>query len=120
MSADVYLDVPGWNGGTTTAEALVRHLPVVTLEGEVARGRMGAAMLRHLGVTDGLAHTAEQYVQVAAGLGRDAAWRADVRHRVALTSHRIHDDHDRVAGLAAFLEGAVRRAGTSGSTAAHH
>lgn len=110
MAADVYLDVPGWNGGTTTAEALVRHVPVVTLEGEVARGRMGAAMLRHLGVTDGLAGSPDEYVRRAVALGRDAALRADVRRRLALTSRRIHDDGARLDGLAAFLESAVRAA----------
>ena len=111
MAADVYLDVPGWNGGTTTAEALVRHLPVVTLEGEVARGRMGAGMLRHLGVTDGLARTPDDYVRRAAALGRDAGLRAEMRRRLAQSSRRIHEDDARLDGLAAFLEEAVREPG---------
>ena len=111
MAADVYLDVPGWNGGTTTAEALVRHVPVVTLEGAVARGRMGAGMLRHLGVTDGLARTPGDYVRRATALGRDAGLRAEVRRRLAQSSRRIHEDGARLDGLAMFLEGAIREPG---------
>jgi len=109
-SADVYLDVPGWNGGTTSAEALARGVPMVTLQGDLARSRMGAAMLRHVGVTDGLAASADEYVDLAAGLGHDAAHRGDVRRRLAAAAGRISDDTARLDGLAEFLEGAVRAA----------
>jgi predicted O-linked N-acetylglucosamine transferase (SPINDLY family) len=116
MAADMYLDVPGWNGGTTTAEALVRHLPVVTLEGEVARGRMGAGMLRHLSVTDGLARTPDDYVRRAVALGREAGLRTEVRRRLAQNGRRIHEDGARLDGLAAFLEGAIRKAAEPGGS----
>ncbi len=114
VAGDVYLDVPGWNGGTTTAEALVHHVPVVTLEGPVARGRMGAGMLRRVGLEDCVAVTPEEYVEVAARLGRDAAVRDAVRRRLAATAHRIHDDGARVDGLAGFLRSAAGRTGECG------
>lgn len=107
MSSDVYLDVPGWNGGTTTAQALTRHIPMVTLEGHLARSHMGSAMLRYLGISETVAHTPDDYVRIGVRLGQDADWRADIRHRLTLTSHRISDDQARIDGLAAFLERAV-------------
>ncbi len=116
VSADAYLDVPGWNGGTMTAEALVRNLPVVTIEGAIARSRMGAAMLRHLDVTDTIAFTADDYVRLAIRLGHDVAWRESLRRRLAVTSHRVHDDTARVDGLAAFLERAIHHAAGAGSS----
>ena len=113
-ATDVYLDVPGWNGGTTTAEALVHWVPAVTLEGPVARGRMGAGMLRHVGLKDFIAATPAEYVEVAARLGRDATVRDAVRRRLAGTAHRIHDDGARLDGLAGFLRRAAGRPGARG------
>ena len=113
-ACDVYLDVPGWNGGTTTAEALAHHVPVVTLEGSVARGRMGAGLLRHVGLEDGIAATPDDYVELAARLGADPAARDAVRRHLAGTAHRIHDDAERVDGLAGFLRRAAGRTGEDG------
>ena len=79
----------------------------MTLEGRLARSRMGAAMLRHVGITDGLAHSEDEYVQLAVGLGRDASWRADMRRRLSASSPRISDDTARLDGLASFLRAAV-------------
>jgi protein O-GlcNAc transferase len=108
--ADVYLDVPGWNGGTTTAEALVWHVPVVTLRGGLARSRMGAAMLQHVGVADGLAADEDEYVRMAAELGHDPARREAVRERLRQASGLISDDTARLDGLAVFLTTAVQAA----------
>ena len=112
---DVYLDVPGWNGGTTSAGALARHVPMVTLEGVMARGRMGAAMLRHLGLTEGLARTPDDYVAAVAGLARDAERRRALCGRLAAASSRLGDDTRRTDALAAFFEQAVRDARAAGS-----
>ena len=107
--ADIYLDVSGWNGGTTTAEALGFSLPVVTLEGDLARGRMGAAMLRHLGVNELIATYPEDYVRLAVRLGLDRVWRLRMRARIEAKRHLITDDSARIEGLADFLLDAIPR-----------
>ncbi|CAK0750711.1 protein O-GlcNAc transferase [Gammaproteobacteria bacterium] len=111
--ADVYLDAIGWNGGTTTATALGYDLPVVTLAGPVFRGRMGMAMLRHVGVPDTVAATPDDYVTIAIRLGQDEAWRRAMRERIAHGKHRLYDDPSRAAALATFLEEVGRGQTTS-------
>lgn len=104
---DVFLDAIGWNGGTTTAAALGHALPVVTLAGKLMRGRMGAAMLGRLGLTELIATDAEGYVAAAVRLGQDTAWRRNVGERLAATKHRLYDDAAPLAALESFIVAAV-------------
>jgi predicted O-linked N-acetylglucosamine transferase (SPINDLY family) len=62
---DVYLDCPAFSGYTTAWQANHRGLPIVTLEGEFLRQRLAAALLRQIGITDGIALSRDQYVQIA-------------------------------------------------------
>lgn len=86
-AADVFLDTPDWSGGNTCLEALACGLPVVTLPGAFLRGRHSAAMLAALGL-DGpgplrlVAQDADDYVQLAAKLAQDPAFRAAVRAHI--------------------------------------
>jgi predicted O-linked N-acetylglucosamine transferase (SPINDLY family) len=106
--SDIYLDNIGWNGCITTVDALCRDLPVVTLTGPVARSRMGMAFLRHLGIAETVAGSADEYVETAVRLAADPAWRQTLRNRIAAAKSRLFDDAARVQGLASFLEAAVR------------
>ena len=110
VHSDIYLDSIGWNGGNTTAIALGYDLPMVTLTGPVFRGRMGTAMLRLMGIEETIAATPREYVEIAVRLGKDAEWRQQLRRRIAQGKHRIYDDPDVAAGLAAFLENAIAMA----------
>lgn len=62
---DVYLDCPAFSGYTTAWQAIHRGLPIVTLEGEFLRQRLAAGLLRQIGITDGIALSRDQYVQIA-------------------------------------------------------
>jgi protein O-GlcNAc transferase len=62
---DVYLDCPAFSGYTTAWAAVHRGLPIVTREGEFLRQRLAAGLLRQIGITDGIAMTGDQYVQIA-------------------------------------------------------
>jgi predicted O-linked N-acetylglucosamine transferase (SPINDLY family) len=62
---DVYLDCPAFSGYTTAWQAVHRGLPIVTLEGEFLRQRLAAGLLRQIGLTDGIAWSREQYVDIA-------------------------------------------------------
>jgi protein O-GlcNAc transferase len=63
---DVFLDCPAFSGYTTAWQAVHRGIPIVTLDGEFLRQRLAAGLLRQIGMTDGIASTADQYVQIAA------------------------------------------------------
>ena len=105
---DVVLDSLGWSGGTTTLETLTHDLPIVTWPGPLMRGRHSAGFLKVMGVTETIAATVDDYVAIAARLARDAAWRMEIRRRIAGAKHRLFRDHTCISALEDFLESAVR------------
>ena len=54
---DVSLDIPHFNGGNTTLEALAVGTPVVTMATDFMRGRVCAAIYRKMGVGSLIAKT---------------------------------------------------------------
>jgi protein O-GlcNAc transferase len=75
---DAVLDTLPYTGGDTTAVALDVGVPVVTRVGERHAERVSYSLLAHLGVTDTVAHTDEDYVAIACRLARDAPWRKGI------------------------------------------
>jgi hypothetical protein len=80
--ADIQLDTYPYGGWTTNLEALYCGLPIVTQEGELSRSRWGAAMLRSLGVSEGIAHTPEQYVDWSLKLAADSSLRQEICEKI--------------------------------------
>jgi predicted O-linked N-acetylglucosamine transferase (SPINDLY family) len=84
---DIALDPFPYNGTTTTCDALWMGVPVVTLEGHAHVARVGVSLLSHLGLTEWIAHSAPEYVDIAARCAADtqqlAALRRQLRTRVA-------------------------------------
>ncbi len=76
---DVALDTAPYNGTTTTCEALWMGVPVVTLAGDHHMARVGASLLNACGHPEWIATTGEEYVERAAGLGRNLDQLALVR-----------------------------------------
>jgi predicted O-linked N-acetylglucosamine transferase (SPINDLY family) len=105
---DIVLDSIGWSGCNSILESLVHDLPVVTLAGEMMRGRHTAAILQMMEIRETTAQTIDEYVSIAGALGRDAARRNELSARIAGNKHRVYRDRDCVAALEAFLERAVR------------
>src|SRR5215831_8027720 len=106
--SDVFLDSIGWSGGNTTLEALVYDLPIVTLRGDLMRGRHTAAMLDMMGMTATVCESIEEYVELAVGLARDLAWRAEVKHMIATGKRAIYRDRTCIAALEEFLDQVAR------------
>jgi predicted O-linked N-acetylglucosamine transferase (SPINDLY family) len=92
---DVYLDCPSFSGYTTAWQAVHRGLPIVTLEGEFMRQRLAAGLLRKIGITDTIAHSREDYVQLAVKLAeesRNAKPYAARRHALKTAAPKADND----------------------------
>jgi predicted O-linked N-acetylglucosamine transferase (SPINDLY family) len=112
--SDVGLDSIGWSGGNTALECLSHDLPIVTMTGPLMRANHSAAFLQTMGITETVTGSVDEYVSVAAALGRDPARRAALRQRIAETKHRIYCDRVAMSALEDFLDEAVRRAVKTG------
>lgn len=105
--ADIFLDSIGWSGCNSTLEALGQGVPVVTLCGALMRGRHSAAILSLLGLPELIAESVEDYIVLAAALGRDPDRRGGLSAQILRDRHLL--DHDRacIDGLARYLEDAA-------------
>ncbi|MBK6982619.1 MAG: tetratricopeptide repeat protein [Betaproteobacteria bacterium] len=101
---DVMLDTLHWSGGNTSLDAIAAGLPLVTLPGELMRGRQSAAMLRRLGLEALVAKDADDYVRIALRLGTDAAWRREIRAALEARAGALFDDTAPVEAFARALE----------------
>lgn len=76
---DIALDPFPCNGTTTTCEALWMGVPVVTLQGQRHSARVTASLLTQIGLQEGIATTAEEYVRIAARWAAQPGWLAGTR-----------------------------------------
>ncbi|MGY4611441.1 O-linked N-acetylglucosamine transferase, SPINDLY family protein [Thermostichus sp. MS-CIW-38] len=100
---DIYLDSLGWSGGNTTLEALPHGLPIVTLPGSLLRGRHTYAILQQMGILDTIAHTLDEYVQIASQLGLDPEWREQMGQQVKRRQERVYRDPAPIRALEEWL-----------------
>jgi protein O-GlcNAc transferase len=102
---DVALDPWPFSGATTTCDALWMGVPVVSLAGRTAVSRAGSSLLSHVGLGHLVARSEQQYIDLAAGLMRDAeeraALRRDLRHR--LESSPVMNAEQSARGLEAVF-----------------
>jgi predicted O-linked N-acetylglucosamine transferase (SPINDLY family) len=63
QQVDICLDTFPYNGGTTTCHALRMGIPTLTLAGDTLPGRVGAAVLSHVGLEDFVALDKSDFVQ---------------------------------------------------------
>ena len=119
-AVDVSLDIPQFNGGNTTIEALTVGTPVVTLPTALARGRLCAAIHKHMGVTDCIAETPEEYVDLAIRLATKPSFRKKIVNRILENNHRLFENENAISEWERFFLEACERSGVSLSTAEPH
>ncbi len=106
---DVLLDTLPYTGGDSTVAALDMGVPVVTRVGERQAERMGFSILSHLGVTETVARTDDEYVAIACRLATDPAWRMELSARILerITASGIADFGRYTRNLEDALERAI-------------
>ncbi len=106
-ACDVVLDTLRWSGGNTSLDAFACGLPLVTLPGDLMRGRQSMAMLHRMGLPQLVARDRGDYVRIAVDLGRNPGLRADLSREIAAGFERLVDDDAPLRVLAGFLEAAA-------------
>ena len=106
---DVFLDTVDFSGGHTTFDAIACNLPIVTLPGELMRGRQSYGMLQMLGVTDTIAQTEADYIDIAVRLGMEPDWRAAISAQMSRNHAKLFNDSACVTGLETFYRQVVNR-----------
>lgn len=76
---DIALDPAPFNGATTTCEALMMGVPVVTLEGDRHAARVGVAILSAIGRKEWIAKGDKEFINVAAGLAESGEYLNTIR-----------------------------------------
>lgn len=109
LLSDVYLDTFTWSGGNTSLEAIACNLPIVTCPGEFMRGCHTDSFLKMLGVTDTIAQSEAEYIDIAVKLGLNPDWRRDVAARMKERHDYLYDDKACVAGLEIFYQQVVEQ-----------
>lgn len=80
--ADIFLDTHPYNAHTTAADALMVGLPVVTYMGDAFPARVAGSLLHAIGLPELIAHTLEEYEQIALRLVTTPALLADIKARI--------------------------------------
>jgi protein O-GlcNAc transferase len=109
---DLVLDSIGWSGCNSTLESLVHDLPIVTMTGDLMRGRHTTAILEMMGIGETTAQTIDEYVSIAIGLAQNPGARMALKTKIAQNKHRLYRDSDCILALEGFLEQVARRGTT--------
>ncbi len=103
---DIGLDTFPYNGHTTSLDSFWMGVPVVTLVGATVVGRGGFSQLTNLGLSELIAVTPEQFVELATQLARDLPRLEKMRRslRERMRSSPLMD----ASGFARGIEDALR------------
>ncbi len=99
---DLYLDTFPFAGVNSLIDPLESGVAVITQEGETFRSRMGAALLRTLGLEQLIAADADAYQALAVRLATDAPARAALREQITTAMARLPLFLDTLAASDAF------------------
>lgn len=80
--ADLFLDTLPYNAHTTASDALRMGVPLLTQVGEAFPARVAASLLTSLGLDELIAHSPEQYEELAVALAADPGRLGTVRRKL--------------------------------------
>jgi predicted O-linked N-acetylglucosamine transferase (SPINDLY family) len=107
LAADCVLDTFHFSGGVTSYVVISLGLPLITLPGELFRSRMTAGMYWQAGVTDCIARSPEDYVELAVAFAADPVARAAYRARILAARPKLFETSDAVDVLGDWIASAA-------------
>ena len=114
--ADVILDPIHFGLGTTAIYAFAQGRSIVTRPYDNMASRPVYAMLKRMGITDTIAKSDAEYVQIATSLARNPAQREHIDAQVRAGFPRLFEVSQAVDELVAFLRQKMPRLNRPGTT----
>ncbi len=96
---DLCLDTLPYNGATTTLLGLWMGVPAITVAGHTTSSRCGVSILSQLGLTDFIATTDDEYVELAVRIANDLPALASLRMNLRALLEVSAGDANRATGL---------------------
>ncbi len=107
--ADVFLDSMGWSGCNSSLEAITHNIPIVTLPGELMRGRHTLAILKMMDIEETIAANKEDYIKIAVRLGQDTQYRQQISQKIAENKYKLYGDLKPVQALEDFILNVLKK-----------
>jgi protein O-GlcNAc transferase len=108
-AADAVLDTFYFGGGNSSLEAFSAGAPIVTLPGEMLRGRITLAQYSAMGFHDLVATDPNDYVQKALRLANDEQWRRAMSEKVLERCPVLFDNQKPIQELKNWLRTEIKR-----------
>lgn len=91
--ANLFLDTYPFGGGTTSSDALLSELPVLTLAGNSYQNRMSKSLLLNLELDELVTHSPSSYKEKAIRLCNDRSYYQSIKHKlqISLSKSQIFD-----------------------------
>jgi protein O-GlcNAc transferase len=110
---EVILDTLYFGGGSTTYQAFSFGTPIVTQPTHFMRGRMVYGLYQKMQIHDCIAHSAEEYVEIAVRLGTDPDYRESVKAKIQTANHLLYEDTAAVEEFGALLSKLLQSGGSN-------
>jgi protein O-GlcNAc transferase len=101
--ADVFLDTIGFSGFNTAMQAIDCALPIVAFEGQFMRGRFASGILKRMGLSELITRSHEDYINLAARLGKDALYRDQIKKKLVDQRNVLYGDMDPIIAFEKFI-----------------
>lgn len=99
----VFLDTIGFSGFNTAIQAIECELPVVTRRSEFMRGSLASGLLTRIGLSELVANSDDEYIELAIKLIEDKQYHNEVVEKIAETKDVLYQDKSVITFLEQFL-----------------
>lgn len=103
QQAHIYLDTIGFSGFNTAIQALICHLPIVTIEGSYMRGRLASGILHRMNLSDLICHSDAEYIERTVELIQNQEKRNAYKTRIAENIFILFNDLAPICQLETLL-----------------